>query len=194
MSPSSIQEELWRRFFRGDHDALPDIVRHCHADLLRRVRHLVARRRLVTRLRTEIDPQDICQRIYLGLWRRRGGRDVNDVGAYLHGIVHNAVRSEIRARLTLRRDLRRNAGRVANLEDLPAAHVAPDREEETRDQLHWLLGQMNRAERTLFELLRAGLDWQEIGRRLEVSPNSARMRFLRATAKIRDVHREDNAP
>lgn len=182
MSAILESEELWRRFFAGERETLPDIVRQGHADLLRRVRRWLARRYRPW----EVDPHDICQRIYLTLWARSRPQQVRNIAAYLQALIRNATHSELRERHAARRDSRRlQSLSLADLAALPGSQHSPDPGGEWRSDWRELLSHTSQREQALLELVRAGLGWREIGQQLAITPNSARMRFSRAIDRLR---------
>lgn len=200
MSGSSYRNDLWRRFFCGEHDVLDDIARQCHDDLLRRVQQRLRRDGLASRLGGELDAVDICQNIYLTLWRQRI-RDrphiVANIEAYLQRLVRNRVRHEWRRATARRRDLRR----LAPVPDDASLAAVPESVESTESV--WAL---ERAEflresvrgespvnQQIVELAAQGSCWREIGSRLNLSANTVRMRFFRIARRLSCRWRDDKA-
>ncbi|MFO0904789.1 MAG: sigma factor [Pirellulales bacterium] len=201
-----VREDLWRRFFGGDHDALVDIVRDCQADLLRRVESAILSIG-ENSLASRIDPLDLCQQIYLTLWTRPRflrGRPVRNPAGYLHTLIRNCLRSELRSLLAARRDARFQRWSVESLE-------TPNRESQWRrlprrhgrlepldvaDEVQTLLRRLNEPERRLTQMVLDGRNWQEIAARLPDAQRSdppqaaraARMRFQRLAARLRRFH------
>ena len=189
--------------FAGDHDALVDIVRHCHADLLRRVR-LAIKSIGDNSLACRLEAIDLCQQIYLSLWtRRRRPLPVRNVEAYVHTLIRNVLRSELRTLLAARR----GAGyQPYSMESLEASNGKSAERGllgrrfgsdylECADEVETLLSRLEEPERRLTRLVLDGLNWQEIAARLPDAPqaaHAARMRFHRLAARLRQRHGSDD--
>lgn len=186
--------EFWRRYFAGDHDALVDIVRHCHGDLLRRVRYRLSVNP-IAHFVPQIDALDVCQRIYLRLWSSRHvlpERSVESIEAYLTRLTQNAIQSELRTLIAARRDARRLARSYDESESQESPSIASPSLEGQLDQqeeVTWYMSLVRQTDRELLSLVLAGLDWHEIAKRLALNHDTVRMRFKRLTLRLKSRER-----
>lgn len=187
-SELAVEMRVWRRFFRGDRVALNELAMRFGQSLLARVR-----RRLDDYVRspdrTSNDPEDVLQRLLLELWQRPLPVRVNNVEAYVEGVIDKAVRTECRRQRAIRNAF--PLARVAGLDGLAmnADWQGPECEwiqrMDAAEEWGRLVRHLTPRECVLAQFVRAGLNWQAIGQRLAIRPSAARMRFFRLAARLR---------
>lgn len=188
----TLTRELLLRWHQGDQDALAELVRQDATWIEDHVH-----RRLGPQLRQRADTQDIVQSTLLEVLRAAPRFVVSDrahLRALLAKMVENALHVQVRHAQAARRDVRREQpvaatdGSVLLLDAQPATVTRPSLAAERSETRSWV--------RLGLELLdpedRSVVYWREydelsfgeIGQRLGIDENTARMRFHRALPKL----------
>jgi DNA-directed RNA polymerase specialized sigma24 family protein len=177
-------ERLAQRLREGDREALADVWRWLGEDLRRRAR---------TRLRQygiagQAESMDICNAVLTDLAKQGqiNLQRADDLPGYVMRAIDNEVRDVFRQLSRERRDFRRvepqpvEEHRVA--QDAHTASQALLRRE-ILDRVRSEIGPQHEA---IVDLVLAGHEWSEIGSILKIAADTARMRYRRALAKVRD--------
>lgn len=184
--------DLLGRWRTGDGDALQALL----ARDLEWIRAFISRH-LGGRLRSFGDTDDFVQELALRVLRDGprfvlGSRD--QFRALLATIVLNVIRSQNRALNTLKRDAERvrsvGTDTVLYLDPPQRAVVRPDEKAELAEQAEWLrLGflLLSVEDQEVIDLHWQGMTDGEVGEKLGVVANTARMRRERATTRLAKV-------
>lgn len=164
--------ELLRRA-RRDPDAFVTVCRR-HGEALQ----LWLRRELGD----DLLAQDVLAETFAAAWLASGRfRDQGEGAApWLHGIAHNLVR-----RLRRDRAIETRARQRLGLPQLRADHRAPRRRTRVRDIQRGVRGLPTEQREALELRVAEALDYAEVGRRLRISPGTARIRVFRALTTLR---------
>ena len=176
-------EELLRRWREGEREAMVRLLVLESAWLRQRIRRGLGE--LGRRLH---DTDDVLQEAALRLQRLESDARISDrrmLRAYLARVVHNVIVDKQRSAGRLRR----NVAREQPLESggVVAEQAGPRTEADHREKRGWIqdsLGQLPPGEREAVSLWSRGLDFVEIGNRLGISPDAARMKRNRGLAKL----------
>lgn len=148
------------------------------------------RRRARTRLRQygihrHAESMDICNAVLLDLVKQGQVdlRQPDDVVGYFMRAVDNQVRDAFRALTRECRDMRRTDLRPVEDHRIGAEQDTPSRQLFRKEILAQLRQQLGPCQ-VMVELVVAGESWQEIGQRLQMAPDTARMRWRRALRKV----------
>lgn len=168
----------------GDSTAVAEIWDLCGNELRRRAR---------TRLRQygvtgQAESMDICNAVLLELVRKEEIkiRNPGDLIRYVGRAIDNQVLDLLKTLTRSRRDIRRVAGspvedhNVSNQDSTPSAMLMRD---EVLDRFRSELGPDGHK---MLSLYLANCGWKEIGERLGIGPDAARMRWNRAVDALRD--------
>lgn len=185
---SSDERLAWLRFFSGERAALSELTERFRLLWIERIRRLVRDRSRCLGI-LPIDPEDVLQRMLLDLWRRRLPIRVQNVGAYVSGIMDKAVISECRWQRGSRNAPPRSSCSWLDGSDEPISMLRKSADFadpiDTADQWAQILRRLTATERNLVQMVQAGHGWQAIGHRLAIRPQAARMRFHRIAARLR---------
>lgn len=188
--PPDRTSELLGRFHDGDDGALEALVRDNLEWLHDRVR-----RRLGQKLRAKADSQDIVQDAMVEILRyapRFRCASRNQFRALMGRIVENVIRDQNDFFSARRRAMSQEAGDVGmvTLDGLGGSATAPDRameRNESQARLRLALELLDPADREVIVLRQwEGLEFAEIGNKLGINANAARMRFQRALPRLAD--------
>jgi RNA polymerase sigma-70 factor (ECF subfamily) len=184
---SADDEELLRRWRGGDAAALEELVRRCGEWIGARVRP-----RLGAELRAKIETQDVVQDALLE-FLRYGPRvpiaSMPELRALLLVIAENRIRDQHDWFHACRRAISREitASRAERIEAAGSATNPGERaaRDELVDRVRLALELCEPDERRIV-VLRAleGLGFDEIGRRVGLAPDAARMRYRRALPRL----------
>lgn len=195
---SSVDTALLVRAREGSDDALSELLERCAPKLLALIRTRLACDPGARRLRSRLDSRDLLQNVLI---KALGGvGDLQAVGsrpllAWLGQIAENELRDQIAYHRRQRRDLAAEVAGEDHLETAAATH-APLAERVRsatsrlvlRERTEQLLAALEGLEAPHREvvLLRdfEELSWNEVGERLERSPDAARMLYARALTKL----------
>ena len=179
---------LIERIRQGFPDATAEIWNYFGDDLRRRAR---------TRLRQygiagETESMDICNAVLLDMIRNNESRleRPEDVVFYLLRAIDNQVRDTFRQLTRQRRDFRRLDARPVESHEVSASDKSPSSVMMRREVLSQIAAQLDVNDRPMIQMLLDNCGWEEIGRKLGIEPDTARMRFNRATAKVKQTMRE----
>lgn len=189
----TLTRELLLRWHQGDQDALAELVRQDAAWIEDHVH-----RRLGPQLRQRADTQDIVQNTLLEVLRAAPRFVVSDRGhlrALLAKMVENALHVQVRHAQAARRDVRREQpsaaasdGSVLHLDVQPAPTTRPSLAVERSETRSWVrlgLELLDPEDRSVVYWREYDeLSFAEIGQRLGIDENTARMRFNRALPKL----------
>ena len=172
------------RLRTGDAGAVAEIWDLCGKELRRRAR---------TRLRQygvtgQAESMDICNAVLLDLVRKEeiSIRNPADLVRYVGKAIDNQVIDLLKTLTRSRRDIRRVAGNpvedhnVRNTDSTPSSVLMRD---EVLGQFRAELGPDGHKMLTMYL---ANCGWKEIGERLGIGPDAARMRWNRAVQTLRE--------
>lgn len=185
--------ELMQRVRAGDQDAASELVRRYEPAIRRTIRV----RLRDPRLGRLLDSMDICQSVLASFFVRAAlGQYELDQPEHLLKLLTRMARNKLanqanhhRAR---RRDYRRNEA-AANVEKVADSECPSERLSE-RELLGEARRRLSEEERRLLELRQQGLEWSEIARQLNASPDTLRMRLARAIERVAQEINLDAVP
>lgn len=188
MSPTEQLAAQLRAFFAGQIESLDSIARLSQDEIFRMIRSAIGKQSGHRDLGGMLEPQEICQYVYLTLLRMRQrstAPPVHNVLAYLQRLINNAVLERRRRHVAQRR----SGDKFLTLDprELQVAdrqtNLAPlvDRLEVARQ----IMRSLDPLERRVVTLRVHGWNWREIGARLGGAPDSFRAIYRRAIARVR---------
>ena len=176
--------ELSERLRAGDSAAVAEIWDLCGNELRRRAR---------TRLRQygvtgQAESMDICNAVLLDLVRKQEIqiRNPGDLIRYVGRAIDHQVLDLLKSLTRSRRDIRRNTGspvedhNVSNHDSTPSVVMMRD------EVLNAFRDELGDDGQQMLSLYLANCGWKEIGERLKMAPDAARMRWTRAVKSLRD--------
>ncbi|KAA5540046.1 sigma-70 family RNA polymerase sigma factor [Roseiconus nitratireducens] len=151
------------------------------------------RRRARTRLRQyglsgQTESMDICNEVMVDLAKREEAASftADDVLSYILRAIDNEVVDTFRTLARHCRDFRRNEGTPVDEIRLRGQESSPSQialRREVADRVRSILGD---SDALAIDMMLKNHDWNEIGRRLGVKPDTARMRVRRALDRARE--------
>jgi RNA polymerase sigma factor (sigma-70 family) len=132
---------------------------------------------------------DICNAVLMDLIRKGEVHleKPNEVLQYVFRAIDNEVRDAFRQLSRLRRDFRRQDTRPVESHLLAGAQATTPSavlvRREVFEQVREILAP---PDQPILDMVLEDKDWSEIGERLGIEPDTARMRFQRAVRKLRD--------
>lgn len=151
------------------------------------------RRRARTRLRQygltgQTESMDICNEVMVDLAKRDDSDSLTaeDILSYILRAIDNEVVDTFRTLARHCRDFRRNEGKPVEDIKLRGDQTSPSQialRKEVADRVRTILGE---TDAVAIDMMLANHDWNEIGERLGVKPDTARMRVRRALDRARD--------
>jgi RNA polymerase sigma factor (sigma-70 family) len=150
------------------------------------------RRRARTRLRQyglagQTESMDICNQVMVDLAKRGDPQrlSADDVLSYILRAIDNEVLDTFRTLARHCRDFRRHESTPVEDIKLHGAQASPSQialRKEVADRVRQLLGD---GDAVALDMMLENRDWNEIGRRLAITPDAARMRVRRALERAR---------
>lgn len=150
------------------------------------------RRRARTRLRQygltgQTESMDICNEVMVDLARRSDADQLtaDDVLSYILRAIDNEVVDTFRTLARHCRDFRRNESAPVEEFKLRGEQTSPSQialRREVADRVRSILGE---SDAIAIDMMLENRDWNEIGERLGVKPDTARMRVRRALERAR---------
>ncbi len=184
--------EIVSRLQAGDATALEALWLHFGEDLRRRAR---------TRLRQygiahEAESMDICNAVLMDLIRQGRIRleRPQDAIHYILRAVDNEVRDAFRQLSRQRRDFRRVDQQPVEDHRVAGTQATPSTELIRREIFLRVADELDEADRPMVQWVLASCTWDEIGKRLGIEPDTARMRFQRAVRKVRERFAAGDSP
>ncbi|QEG01676.1 hypothetical protein Mal15_57540 [Stieleria maiorica] len=151
------------------------------------------RRRARTRLRQygltgQTESMDICNEVMVDLAKRTDAESLtaDDVLSYILRAIDNEVVDTFRTLARHCRDFRRNEATPVEDIKLRGGQTSPSQialRREVADRVRSILGDRDAL---ALDMMLQNHDWNEIGQRLGVKPDTARMRVRRALDRARD--------
>jgi RNA polymerase sigma factor (sigma-70 family) len=186
---------LIRRARTGEEMASAELVLRFEPFIQRVVRIRMRQRGDYEVLRRAIGASDVCQSIlrslFQGLRNNRYQLDQpGDLERLLQGMIRFSLATKARKASVKLREL------IAEFEQGGWVDSAPRPDEEVADQelIEVIQEQFSEDEREMLTLWLDGAPWAEIGRNIECTPDAARVRLVRAIARVRKtMAREDPA-
>ncbi|MHC4512215.1 MAG: RNA polymerase sigma factor [Planctomycetota bacterium] len=187
---------LLQRWHGGDPEALGGLVRKNLAWIRNRVEHRVG-----DMLREKADIDDFVQEAMVEILRY-GPRFVMSNRAQFRGlmakVIENVIRGQYDRFTALRRELHRErpvpSDTVLNLDPPQVSVTRPSQNFQRKEGAAWVrigLDLLEPAQREIIVLRQwEGLSFQEIGERLGITENTARMRFQRAVQRLAQIVRK----
>ena len=167
----------------GNKEALDRIWNSFGPDLQRRAR---------TRLRQygmlgHTDSMDICNAVLLDLVRQERFEIKNplDLMKYIRRAIDNQVRDEFKRLTRDRRDVRRNEAFPVENHRLENNKSSPSHIMIRNEIFERVVRQLGHDGEQLVALVLKEYSWEEIGRKLNMSADAARMRWNRAVKSVR---------
>jgi len=188
MFPTDQLAALLRDFFAGNVESLELIARCSQDEIFRMIRSAIGKQSARHDLDPHLDPQEICQYVYLTLLRlrdRTARPPIQNVLAYLQRLINNAVLERRRRHVAQRRSGHRFKSidpRDLGVVDQKSIRVQPL---ERREFIRAMLQELDIVERRVVTLRVHGWDWREIGVRLGGTPSSIRATYRRAIDRMR---------
>ncbi|OYP34893.1 RNA polymerase sigma factor [Rhodopirellula sp. MGV] len=151
------------------------------------------RRRARTRLRQygltgQTESMDICNEVMVDLARRSDADQLTaeDILSYILRAIDNEVVDTFRTLARHCRDFRRNETTPVEEIKLRTEQTSPSQvalRREVADRVRTILGEQDAI---AVDMMLENRDWNEIGERLGIKSDTARMRVRRALQKVRD--------
>lgn len=177
--------ELLRQARQGSPAAAEEMIRRYESEIRREV-HL---RLTDPRLRRLLESMDICQSVmasfFVRLWA--GQYEIEYPGQLVRlllSMTKHKLIDQARFWTAARRDLHREVSRDAPDGDALTPAVQDPDVVETADLVEKVRSHLSPEERELVSLRQMGHDWQEVGQRVNLTPDAARMRYNRALARV----------
>ncbi len=151
------------------------------------------RRRARTRLRQygltgQTESMDICNEVMVDLAKRTDADSLtaDDILSYILRAIDNEVVDTFRTLARHCRDFRRNEATPVEEIRLHGAQTSPSQialRKEVADRVRSILGE---SDALALDMMLQNHDWNEIGQRLGIKPDTARMRVRRALDRARE--------
>ena len=177
--------ELLSQARKGSPAAAEEMIRRYESEIRREV-HL---RLTDPRLRRLLESMDICQSVmasfFVRLWA--GQYEIEYPGQLVRlllSMTKHKLIDQARYWTAARRDLHREISRDAPDGDALTPAVQDTDVVETADLVEKVRRHLSPEERELVSLRQMGYDWQEVGQRVNLTPDAARMRYNRALARV----------
>ena len=155
------------------------------------------RRRARTRLRQygvtgQAESMDICNAVLLELVRKGEIqiRNPGDLVRYVGRAIDNQVLDLLKTLTRSRRDIRRVAGSPVEEHNVSEELASPSTFMMRDEILDSFCEELGENGRRMMALYLANCGWKEIGEKLKIAPDTARMRWTRAVQALRE--RYDN--
>lgn len=181
---------LAERLREGDSTAIAEIWDRYGTELRRRAR---------TRLRQygvtgQAESMDICNAVLLDLVRKREIqiRNPGDLVRYVGRAIDNQVLDLLKTLTRGRRDIRRLAGSPVEDHNVEEELNSPSSFLMRDEILDSFCDELGKDGRRMVALYLANCSWKEIGEKLEISADTARMRWTRAVKSLRDRHGDES--
>ncbi len=131
---------------------------------------------------------DICNEVMADLVRRDQHQtfSAEDALAYVLRAIDNQVLDTFRTLARQCRDFRRNAGTPVDEFELSQNHSTPSQIALRREVIDKIRSMLDAEEALAVDLMLENRNWEEIGQRLQVKPDTARMRVRRALDRVRN--------
>ncbi len=150
------------------------------------------RRRARTRLRQygitrQAESMDICNAVMVDLMNQGeiNIRQPKDVMRYFRRAIDNQVRDVIKSLTRSRRDFRREEARPVESHDVITNETSPSYFLLREEIFHRVAEYLGEDGPKIIEMVLGNFGWKEIGEKLGASPDSVRMKWNRAIAKVR---------
>ena len=177
--------ELLSQARQGNPAAAEEMIHRYESEIRREV-HL---RLTDPRLRRLLESMDICQSVmasfFVRLWA--GQYEIEYPGQLVRlllSMTKHKLIDQARFWTAARRDLHREVSRDAPDGDALTPAVQDTDVVETADLVEKVRSHLSPDERELVSLRQMGHDWQEVGQRVNLTPDAARMRYNRALARV----------
>lgn len=178
------REDWVARLRAGETAAVAEIWEHFGDDLRRRAR---------TRLRQygithEAESMDICNAVMMDLVKQ-GQVPLNQPQEMVHYMlraIDNQVKDAFRQLSRQRRDFRRTDKQPVEYHGVADQQSSPSMHLFRREIFSRIAEQLPESDRPMIQWVLENYGWDEIGVRLGIEPDTARMRFQRAVRRVRD--------
>jgi len=130
---------------------------------------------------------DICNAVLLELLRQKKVEINNplDLMRYIRRAIDNQVRDEFKLLTRARRDIRRNEAIPAEQRNLEIESSSPSHVMIRNEIFERVIRHLGEGGKELVHLVMNEHSWEEIGERIGMSADAARMRWTRAVKAIR---------
>jgi RNA polymerase sigma factor (sigma-70 family) len=185
MSEERSFEQLVEGVRAGDDHAAAEIVRRYEPSIRRAIRYRLSD----TRLNAAFDSMDICQSVMASFFiRAANGQYELDtpegIVQLLMGMAKKKLAMQVRKQRAKRRDHRRTAPDAIDDHPLAANDPTPSRQVAARELLGEVRARLSDDERQIVEWRQAGIEWTEIAKRLNTTPEAVRKKFSRGIDRI----------
>ncbi len=178
-------EDWIERLRTGDHSVLGEIWEHYGEELRRRARSRL-RQYCITH---EAESMDICNAVLMDLVRQ-GTVPLDRPQEMIHYFlraIDNQVRDAFRQLTRQRRDFRKNDRLNVESHPISANVDSPSLQMFRREIMNQIQAELREEDRPMLSLLLSNHTWEEIGEKLHLEPDTARMRFQRAVRRVREA-------
>ena len=177
--------ELVDRIRQGDQEAAAQLVREYEPA----VRRIIRLKTTDKRMAAAFDSMDICQSVLASFFVRAaaGQYELTDSKQLLNllaKMAQNKLAMQVRRQRAQRRDVRRKVTIDVTEQDVPEEASTPSRQLAAKEILEQVQQRLTTEEQQLMDLRNEGLAWQEIGDRLEASPEALRKQLTRAIDRV----------
>ncbi|QEG41062.1 RNA polymerase sigma factor [Roseimaritima ulvae] len=178
-------ETLTDRLRRGETRALDELWTRFGPDLRRRAR---------TRLRqmgiaSQAESMDVCNAVLVDL-ARQGQIQLErpaEVIHYLLRAIDNQVRDTFRTLSRQRRDFRRNESLPVEEHPLRAMQTTPSQHLLRSEVINRVREELGQQHAPIVDMVLENFSWAEIGERMGIAPDTARMRYRRAIRVVKEA-------
>lgn len=178
-------ETLTERLRRGETRALDELWTRFGPDLRRRAR---------TRLRqmgiaSQAESMDVCNAVLVDL-AKQGKIQLERPGEVIHYLlraIDNQVRDTFRTLSRQRRDFRRNESLPVEEHPLRAMQTTPSQHLLRAEVVNRVRDELGPQHAPILDMVLQNFSWAEIGERLQMAPDTARMRYRRAIRVVKDA-------
>ncbi|MGF1578529.1 MAG: RNA polymerase sigma factor [Gemmataceae bacterium] len=177
--------ELIKRVRSGDQDAASDLVKRYEPAIRRAIRF----RLTDARLGAVLDSMDICQSVMASFFLRAATgqfelEEPSQLQKLLVAMARNKLAMKARSEQAQKRDNRRLVG--GNVEDqgVAATGASPSQAVSAKEMIQEAYKRLSDDERQIVELRNQGMEWSDIAKQLQASPEALRKKLGRALDRI----------
>ncbi|MFK7766273.1 MAG: RNA polymerase sigma factor [Mariniblastus sp.] len=168
---------------QGNKNAVEEIWKAFGPDLRRRAR---------TRLRQygmlgHTDSMDICNAVLMDLIKQKSFSIQNpmDLMKYVRRAIDNQVKDEFKSLTRARRDIRRNENQPVENHVLQNNQTSPSQIMVRNEIFERMIRQLGNNGEQILNLVLQEHTWEEIGKRVNTSPDAIRMKWNRSLKTVR---------
>ncbi|WP_162006593.1 RNA polymerase sigma factor [Roseimaritima sediminicola] len=181
--------ELTDRLRRGDPEALDQLWSQFGPELRRRARSRLRQMGLTG----QAESMDVCNAVLADL-AKQGQIHLDQPAEVIHYLlraIDNQVRDTFRTLSRQRRDFRRNESTPVDDHPLRAMQTSPSQRMVRAEVIARVRDQLGERDAPILEMVLENFTWSEIGQRLGIAPDTARMRYRRAVREVKAMWLDD---